>query len=49
MAIRMKNPVEYRKSIDIFNKVEAPEESYCSDILVTIKNAVEFIDELISM
>jgi len=44
----MKNPVEYRKSIEVFNQVEAAEESYCVDVLVTIKNAVEFIDELIS-
>lgn len=49
MAFRMKNPVQYRASTEILKNVGEPEESYCSDVLGNIKNAVEFIDELISL
>ena len=49
MANRMKNPAEYRKSTEVFGKVGAPEESFGNDVLASIREAVEFIDELISM
>jgi TBC1 domain family protein 5 len=49
MALRMMNPNDYKADESVLMTIEAPEEIYNKDILTTMKSAIEFIDELITV